>query len=467
MLWRQTDSLSLKLSALYQKLQGDGSYDVDVPTVGYPSTVNLRDLQQNYLPKLGDYERQIQLYSAVLNAKFGMVDVTSVTGYSSNKYFNTFDYTYSLSSLFQSKFGAGGAAVINNGETDKFSQEVRAVIPLRDWMQWLIGGFYTHEKTLLTQDLPVLDPVTGATLLTAQHSPFNRPYTEYAAFTDLTFDITDRFDVQLGGRQSHIELIYRQSVATGPLLTSGSSVTPELRSSGNAFTYLATPRFKVTPDLMVYARFASGYRPGGPNNVGSPSSPLYDPTTPHQYNPDKTRDYEIGTKTDFLDHRLSLDASIYYVDWSGIQISLTSPISHTNYTSNAGNAKSQGAELALQAHPLAGFTLDAWVAWNDAELTQNFPKSSAAYGIDGDRLPVLSGARRLMLVIDSAPSRRRLSDLPIPPTPNSIYALAYGMSFGAPMLMSKTWQTAAVCWAADLATSRLTHSCTSSRAPSV
>jgi len=81
---------------------------------------------------------------------------------------------------------------------------------------------------------------------------------------------------------------------------------------------------------MVYARLASGYRPGGPNTV---------PGTPAQYNPDKTYNYEIGLKADVLEHRLSLETAAYYIDWRNIQVPLLNGLG--GYTGNAGEAKSQ------------------------------------------------------------------------------------------------------------------------------
>ncbi len=44
------------------------------------------------------------------------------------------------------------------------------------------------------------------------------------------------------------------------------------------------------------------------------------PGLPAQYDPDETRNYEIGLKADFLDHRLSVDTSVYYIDWQDIQL---------------------------------------------------------------------------------------------------------------------------------------------------
>jgi outer membrane receptor protein involved in Fe transport len=65
-----------------------------------------------------------------------------------------------------------------------------------------------------------------------------------------------------------------------------------------------------------------------------------------------------------------------------------------SYIANAGTAKSQGIELSGESRPLRGLTIAAWVAWNDAALTEAFPATSTAaggaYGADGDRLPYSS-----------------------------------------------------------------------------
>src|SRR5262249_42603109 len=139
------------------------------------------------------------------------------------------------------------------------------------------------------------------------------------------------------------------------------------------------PQFKLSPDLMMYARFASGFRPGASN--------LVTPGIPPQSDPDKTENYEIGMKGDFLDHRLSVDASLYYIHWKNIQISLVAPISSGEYFPNGGSAKSEGVELSIEARPADGLTIDAWATYDDAALTQAFPTGSTGYGMPGDRLP--------------------------------------------------------------------------------
>jgi len=132
---------------------------------------------------------------------------------------------------------------------------------------------------------------------------------------------------------------------------------------------------------MVYLRLASGYRAGGPNQVV--------PGVPPQYAPDKTKTYEVGAKGDAFEHLISFDASVYYIDWQDIQLSLVNPTTGQNYIGNASGAKSEGVELSVEVRPATGLTLAAWVAWDEAQLTDAFPTGGAGqiYGAAGDRLP--------------------------------------------------------------------------------
>jgi outer membrane receptor protein involved in Fe transport len=148
-------------------------------------------------------------------------------------------------------------------------------------------------------------------------------------------------------------------------------------------TYLVTPSFRISPDMMAYIRVASGYRPGGPNVAfgGAPPS----------YQPDKTTNYDLGLKADFLSHRLSFDLSAYYIEWKNIQIVVANNTNGIAYTSNGTAAKSQGLELSVEARPLQSLRLAAWVAWDEAVIKEGFPVSAeVSPGLDtqpGDPLP--------------------------------------------------------------------------------
>jgi outer membrane receptor protein involved in Fe transport len=353
-LWRPSSTISFRLNALIQHTTSDGSGHVN-PDIG-------GDLQQSAPRGTGWFDKKLQAYSGLLNMKLGSADLTALSGYSINR----FDNAEQLGAFTPASAGV----LLTYLETKRATQEIRLSLPLGTKAEWLVGAFYNKEDSpSLYQAIDDVNPVTGAQL--ANEGTYTFPFfsKEYAAFTDLTYHFTDRFDVQIGGRQSRNTQDYVPSFAAG-----------RWKSEDSSFTYLLTPRFKLSPDLMVYARLASGYRPGGPNTALT--SPL---TGPPQYDPDTTRNYEVGIKGVTFDHALSFDASVYYIDWKKFQI-LVFPPGQRAYYDNGGGAVSRGVEFSIDATPRRGMSVQASLSWNDAELTEDLPPNTAV-GLDGDRLP--------------------------------------------------------------------------------
>jgi iron complex outermembrane receptor protein len=396
-LWRPTDTVSLKLSALYQNQKTDGESVVTIPTPDnyYFNTLSadqqsyttsqqsgLTGLQQNFAPGTGKSERQVQAYSANLNAKLGNVDLTVLSGYNVNSHDDNYDGSVFFYGYTQPIYGTPYSLGYNVGTTRKYSEEIRLSGSIWEKVDWLLGGFYTHERSDFTNNNVVAVDQTGAPIAAYYIGQNTAIYREYAGFADITLHVFDRFDVQIGARESQIKESYTGFYA-GPLVGDVVTATPYPDVSANAFTYLFTPQFKITPDAMIYARLASGYRAGGPNRQPVLQS---QGTVPSSYNPDKTYNYEVGAKADFLDHTLSLDASLYYIDWKGIQLQETTALGGT-YIGNAAKAKSEGLELTVAVRPVSGLTVAGWIAVGKAELTADLPLGSGAYGISGDRLP--------------------------------------------------------------------------------
>ncbi len=345
-LWKPSDSFSVKLSALYQQARADGLNEVNVTTPG--TTPTLGDLQQDYLPGLGASKKETQAYSAIVKAKFGVVDFTSVSGYNVLTLHDAQDFTASFGSFTQfgvpgtgfSGFGVAGTPLLSDSRTSKYSQEFRLAAPLGSHLDALVGLFYTHEFTNAAQILQAEDATSGAIVGQTLFTPFESTYEEYAAFMDLTYHVTDRFEVQLGGRGSKIKQTFNESYygVYDLCCTPTSPYTqPAEDAKSTPVTYLLTPQFRLSPDLMVYARIASGYRAGGANAAGL--------GVPPSYQPDKTKDYEIGAKGDAFDHTFSFDVSLYYIDWVNLQLGLVNPTTQIEYAGNAGSARSDGVEL--------------------------------------------------------------------------------------------------------------------------
>lgn len=380
LLWKPSDTVSLTLRALYQNDEEDGSSDTtELPGLG--------DLQQNYLAGVGGSEREIQAYSATLEAKLGSADLTILSGYNIQDTFGTFDFTYAFGGLSQALFGNPDTTVATANETKKFTQEVRLSMSLGDRVDWQVGAFYTDEDTQFIQDWLNVEAASGAQQF-GLHAVVPSDFQEYAAFTTFTVKFGEQFDIQVGGRGGRIEqsVLQTETGAFVPILRGvlPPYVAEEQESEDDSFTYLLSPRFKLSPDVMVYARLASGYRAGGINNTITQNG------GPPAYEPDETQNYELGLKGNFLDDRLYVEGSVYYIDWRDIQLGFTDPVTQQGYFDNGTRAESRGIELSVEARPLQGLSLGAWVTLQEAELAEDFPAGSSAAGGSGDRLPYSS-----------------------------------------------------------------------------
>lgn len=389
-LWKPSEDFSLKLSATVQNLRQFGASETNVGVPGLPTG----DLDQYYLPNTWRFDKTYEVYSAIAKARLGSADFESITGYTRNTYKGTTDDTFAYGSILGPPTnlvisqGLNPAAVLAYGTVHEtasnLSEEMRLTMLVTQKLDLMIGLFFADQKANIVEgDFPA---TPDGSVINVDEFGYSGPsaYKEYAAFTNLTVHFTDRFDVQFGGRESHTTQ-HAYNVSTGPIVQyyygMPSLPAPYTPASDNSATYLFTPRFKLSHGQMVYFRFASGYRAGGPNVA---------PGAPTEYGPDKTYDFDLGFKGDMLDHLLSIDASLYYIDWKNIQLNAgTSGLGYP-YIGNAGSAKSEGVELSVTLRPTDHLKLDAWVDFDNAVLTANFSAATLAtgtIGFAGDRLP--------------------------------------------------------------------------------
>ena len=139
------------------------------------------------------------------------------------------------------------------------------------------------------------------------------------------------------------------------------------------------PRFEINDNLSVFARVATGFRPGGPNviPVGAP------PGTPGSYDSDELTNYELGFRADSPSGRFALDVTAYFLDWEDVQ--LFAQINGVGLNANGGTAESKGVEFAVTGRPVDGLTLSLNGAYTDAYLTED--TDPLIGGHDGDPLP--------------------------------------------------------------------------------
>ncbi|MDO9361505.1 MAG: TonB-dependent receptor, partial [Sphingopyxis sp.] len=148
------------------------------------------------------------------------------------------------------------------------------------------------------------------------------------------------------------------------------------KSSEDVFTYSISPQFHINEDAMLYARLATGYRPGGPNVVV--------PNVPPTVDADRMKNYEVGLKADFADRMVSVDVALFWMDWTDIQV--VRAFGGVSGGANGGKATSKGVEGNIALRPITGLTLTATGSYTDASLSEDVPEIS---GVDGDRLPAV------------------------------------------------------------------------------
>lgn len=380
-LWKPSEQLTVRASAMAQNHTTDSSARVDMLPNSYTPVTALYEHRR--LPGTDNSDTKTRLYTLELDAGLGWADFHSITSYNKYDLVGPQDVSGTFGGIARKVLGvsSAGVSIINNAGVGKFSQEFRLASP-DDGRQlsWLAGAFFTNEHATGFQGLRAVDPVTGVDLPSGNLYDGSTPsrFKESAAFGNVTYAFAPQFDVQLGGRYSSVRQNFTSDVA-GPL--AGGSSTSHSEASNTKWTYNVSPRYHVNPNLMTYLRAATGYRAGGVNTV----LPLDAGKFPSQYKSDSLTSYEWGVKGDFAQHTVGLDASLFYIDWKGIQLHTISPVSSSSYTINASSAKSEGAEATLKWRPMRRLNITGNVAYTHAVLTS--PTPNGTYGNAGDRLP--------------------------------------------------------------------------------
>jgi outer membrane receptor protein involved in Fe transport len=320
----------------------------------------------------------------------GFGTLVSSTSFSKQNQHRLVDYTNYYSWLLTLAFHFPPNEFFEPQDTNltKFTQELRLQGHSRI-LDWLVGGYYTHEKGLLGQTLVAVVPGTMTPLdLTGLLGTNNvetlvltSKYRELAGFADATVHLGAQFDLQFGGRYSKNR---QSSDQTTDGALAGGFTEDFGHSSEGVFTYSVSPKFKPNANTTVYARLAKGFRPGGPNAI-APTAPAYLKT----FHSDQLTSLEAGIKTQSADHRFSLDAAAFHINWKDIQLNTTieDPQTHILYgvNANGAQAKSDGVEATATARPAPGWEFSANAAYTHARLTGDTPPDVG--GRDGDQLP--------------------------------------------------------------------------------
>jgi outer membrane receptor protein involved in Fe transport len=307
--------------------------------------------------------------------------------------------------------GDNGYATFQDDQRN-FYQEIRlASNDPNAFIVWSGGLFYSH----LSENVPenIIDTTLNQQVINytggfdsvcfpAQPCPNGLIYVgpgdqvvdkQIALFGEVTFKFTDTLKATAGLRVSKVD--YTGSVSEyGPFL--GTTIVTSSSGNDKPITPKAVITWQPDRDDMVYASASKGFRPGGPNvGVGAICTPnlqaLGVSQVPPQYSSDNLWSYELGAKNTFLDHKLEVDASIYYINWNNIQQNVYLPACGEQFTANLGKAKSEGGDITVQYRPITQWSFDFSAAYTDARLTKTSCAGTLAYNAAADAC-VLAGS---------------------------------------------------------------------------
>jgi outer membrane receptor protein involved in Fe transport len=268
----------------------------------------------------------------------------------------------------------------------KYTGEIRFVSKRLGPVEFMVGGFYTHEQAIYDINVVLQNTITGVTLPAPlnflYHTRSGSRYEEVAGYGDLTFYLTDRLDVQGGIRYAHNTQLATTG-GDGAIYAFSPRAKFVFPIKGNATTYLATLRWRPTDTISAYVRAASGYRPGGPQT--NPSPP---PGAQLLITPDTVWNYEAGVKSSLLNGALTANIAVYHIDWKNIQLN-TLDATGVVLQANGGAAKVDGWELELVARPSKYLTFTANAGQTNARLTSILSGVTSVTGAKvGNKLPL-------------------------------------------------------------------------------
>ncbi len=382
--WQIDSDWSLYVWGFTQRFTADGISAMDVTAPALTPVAG--DLTRStYIPET--QKITFDVYNATLKGKVGDFALVSSTTYQTIDATTNVDVTSTFGPLFGLLLGIPnlGAETTQAISTQRWSEELRlSSVALHDALQYTGGLYFTHEDSsnTLPPVYPFLTPsLTPFTLLgpLANASIVTR-YQEYSPFANASYDITSQFDLQAGLRYSHYTENYAQNYQAAILSPVPVLINQDVGQ--DKMTYLVAARYKPTKDTAIYARVATGFRPGGPSAL----PPGVIPGGKQSFDPDTVTSYELGLKSDFAGGKASVEAAVFTTDWKDVQIqtSATTATGTYQFFVNGGTAKSDGVEATLLFNPVMGLSLRATGAYTDSRLTSDAP---AAGGLDGDRMP--------------------------------------------------------------------------------
>ncbi len=304
------------------------------------------------------FKTKSDVAQGTVKADLGFAELTSYTQYRRDKTPSFADLDATALTLFNIFIG-----VDDESWGQEFLLNSKAGAPL----QWTAGVNYFQVRDTWDVDASFGTPFFdfGGSSTTTK---------SYAAFLDLTYQVSEKFFITAGGRYSH-DLVADSYFTTNPFTTSYTGPTglpvaftgapgtriPVQTLSNDSFTPRLVLRYKPSEDSSVYGSFTKGYKAGILNVGGLSQLPV---------KPENINAFEVGYKFD--NRKFAVDLAGFYYDYKNLQVS--SFQSGAAQIRNAASSEIYGAEAQVRYRASEAFNLNGGVALTHARY-KSFPNA--------------------------------------------------------------------------------------------
>jgi iron complex outermembrane receptor protein len=374
---KPTDSFSATLSAYFQDMELGAPFTFDDPPGTFDDPIQSRLVSEPSTDRFS-------LYSLTLQGDIQAVHVISSTSYTDRLVNNTEDDSKDLYYFFPQVGQVYPSALYSEAGNHNFVEEIRASGTAGP-VHALVGVFYAHAVSFGYLNWPTpagYEPIFGSEPTYYNWNDFLD--VQKALFEELNIDLLPGLQATIGAReyrQSQRYTLYINGIFNGGVATPPTESKSEV--SGTTPKYELS--YHVSPDILTYATAGEGYREGGPlfpfpSTCAGDLANLGLSAAPAAYKPDSIWNYEVGAKTQWLDHRLTINGAVYYIDWTNVQQNISLPTCGFNFIGNFGTASSEGTEFEMNYNPSAALKLALGLAYNEAKLTSTVPGAQGQVG---------------------------------------------------------------------------------------
>lgn len=269
----------------------------------------------------------------------GGVVLRSLTGYYHKRFRNQYDIT--------------GSSVIKDTQNQhldskQYTEEVNIISPTGGAVNWILGGYYAHNKIA-----PTILNYTSAPTSPTYIYDYNDKFTT-GLFGQVNVKLTDKLELQTGLRWSHYTVYETGEVAIGY----GTLFGPNGREVSNLtgterdakMTGKVDINYQIDHDNLAYVFVARGYKPGGVSSAAL------------TFAPETVWDYEAGWKSTMLNNHLRTQLGAFYMNYHNFQFDSVNPADGISGVYNVTHSTIYGFEGQVQAK-IGAFDFDSGFAY--------------------------------------------------------------------------------------------------------